>query len=61
MIFAWNDADPETGNGDWNYHGPNQRIQRVVMLLNFKDETLHDQLNLPSDTLTHEFRVQNVC
>jgi hypothetical protein len=61
LIFAWNDADPINGNGDWKYHGANQRLQQTTMLLNFKDESLSEQAShLPKDTITRDFRVDNV-
>ncbi len=61
MIFAWNNEDPITGNNDWKYHGTNQRLQRVTMILNYKSESLQDQINsIPGDTIKHEIRVNNV-
>lgn len=59
MIFAWNPVDPVTGDNDWQYHGSN-RIQRTLMLLSYKDESLDQQFNLPSDTFTHSLRMDNV-
>jgi hypothetical protein len=60
MIFAWNNEDPITGNGDWKYHGTSQRFIRVTMLLSFKDETLAEQNLLPSNLMTHTMRAKNV-
>ncbi len=61
MIFAWNDEDPMTGKNDWKYHGTTQRLQRVTMILNYKSESLQDQINsIPGDTIKHEIRVNNV-
>ena len=60
MIFAWNAADPVTGNGDWKYHGGNQRSQRAVMLLNFKGESLNDQNSVPAGIKSVDYRMNNV-
>ena len=60
MIFACNNEDPITGNGDWKYHGTSQRFVRVTMLLSFKDETLTEQNVLPTNLMTHSMRVNNV-
>jgi hypothetical protein len=60
MIFAWNNVDPLTGNNDWKYHGSTNRVSRTIMLLTFKDESLDQQTNLPTDTFTHSMRVPNV-
>ena len=61
MIFAWNDNDPVTGNGDWMYHGVNQRLQHTTMLIDFKDTFLSEQVNLlPKDTTTRDLKVNNV-
>ena len=59
MIFAWNNADPVTGNGDWRYHGSSQRFSRVAMLLDFKNESLNEQFKplVPSETYTHSLIV----
>ena len=60
LIFAWNNEDPVTGNNDWKYHGTEQRLQRVTMWLNYKSESLQDQINSVPDTIKHEMRVNNV-
>ena len=59
VIFAWNNDDPLTGNNDWKYHGSNRFI-KVLMLLNFKNETVDKQTTLPSDVYTYTFRMNNV-
>lgn len=42
VIFAWNQNDPPTGNGDWAYHGANRRI-KVEYLRIFKDESTTEE------------------
>jgi hypothetical protein len=59
MIFAWNVADPLTGNNDWRYHGAN-RISKTTFLLSFKDENIEQQGALPSDVFTHSMRFKDV-
>jgi hypothetical protein len=49
MIFAWNDADPLTGNNDWKYHGLNNRAPKPTLLLTFKNETVEQQSLLSDD------------
>lgn len=61
MIFAWNNADPLTGDGDWAYHGTAQRFSRVTILLTFKNESLNVQNALPSNLITSSLRADNVC
>ena len=60
MIFAWNNADPLTGDGDWRYHGRTQRFTRVTMLLSFKNETIEEQNSLPENLITQTMRTNNV-
>lgn len=43
MIFAWNNADPVTGNGDWRYHGPQQHINRATILLTSISSSVTEQ------------------
>ena len=33
FIFAFNPTDPVTGDGDWSYHGRNNRFQATLNLL----------------------------
>lgn len=56
LIFAWNTADPVTGNGDWRYHGSNRRT-RVDLLLVYKDETLVEETDDVDHSIAIDFKL----
>lgn len=57
LIFAWNDADPVTGNGDWQYHSRNRR-SRTDLLLVYKDETLVEETEDVADAIAVDFKLK---
>lgn len=59
LLFAWNDADPVTGLGDWRYHGSNRRT-RADLLLVFKDENLVEEAEDAQDAIAIDFKLNNL-
>lgn len=51
LIFAWNDYDPVSGEGDWVYHGRNRR-SKTDLLLTHKDVNLAEE-NLDFENSIH--------
>jgi hypothetical protein len=60
LIFAWNNEDPVTGNGDWKYHGPDNRLNKVDFLLNFKEQSLLDDDVDVDPAYTYEYTLNQV-
>jgi hypothetical protein len=61
LIFAWNSQDPTSiDKEDWAYHGTSNRRSRQLIVLNYRTESIEEQAQLPADTVTFDFRMNNV-
>lgn len=58
LIFAWNSADPVTGNNDWLYHGSNRRT-KVDLLLVYKDENLVEETEDVESAISVDFTLKS--
>ena len=59
MIFAFNNEDPSCSTLDWKFHGDN-RYTKSILLLNYRDDDIESQSQLPQETFKIEMRMRNV-